>query len=186
MRSKNVHSFAAAGERERSLGALDRRRVCCGSPGLVLALDLRGERPHTDAASVDEIIAHYYTAIGGRSHLERITSRHVNVHAPGYEYSESFDGETWEYDFQSKKLAIDTGAAAAAGRRGPSSMNRSWTTRPRGTRSASRVPVEGGLLQPHHFIEREVSSGRLMSTLQWDSIRTNVKLGESAIRRPLP
>ena len=91
----------------------------------------------------DAIFTRYYDAIGGRDRLERIQSRHmwgvysegaltastdiawkrpalrrVNVHAPGFEYSEGFDGRTWEYNFQTQKLVVDTGAAADAGRRG--------------------------------------------------------------------
>lgn len=93
--------------------------------------------------TADDIIAHYYRAIGGRDRLERISTRHmwgtyaegslhantdiawkrpslrrVNVHAPGFEYSEGFDGQTWEYNFQKQQLVVDTGAAADAGRRG--------------------------------------------------------------------
>ena len=42
----------------------------------------------------------------------------------------------------------------------------------------------GGVLQPHRFVERELQTGRLMNTLQWDSIRTNVDLGERELGRP--
>jgi len=44
--------------------------------------------------------------------------------------------------------------------------------------------AEGGVLQPHRFIERELQTNRLMSTLQWDSIRTNIDLGERELGRP--
>ena len=217
--------------------------------------------------SPDAIIAHYYRAIGGRDHLERITSRHmwgvysegkfsattdmawkrpmwrrVNVHAPGYDYSEGFDSLTWEYNFQSHKLVIDTGAAADAGRRG-AEFDESFVDYARkghqvavvgaerfADRPAHRVRVtladgwakeyvfddssglilalrkampvhatgapvtsvsvyedwraEGGVLQPHRFVEREVASGRLMSTLRWDRIQTNIELGPRELGRP--
>ena len=42
----------------------------------------------------------------------------MNVHAPGFDYAEGFDGRTWEYNFQKQQLVVDTGAAADAGRRG--------------------------------------------------------------------
>jgi hypothetical protein len=96
-----------------------------------------------NGSTADAIIAHYYRAIGGYDRLERITTRHmwgsyaegtlhastdivwkrpmlrrVNVHAPGFDYAEGFDGETWEYNFQKQRLVLDTGAAADAGRRG--------------------------------------------------------------------
>jgi hypothetical protein len=95
------------------------------------------------ATTPDAIFTRYYNAIGGRDRLERIQSRHmwgvysegtltantdiawkrpalrrVNVHAPGFDYSEGFDGRTWEYNFQTQRLVVDTGAAADAGRRG--------------------------------------------------------------------
>jgi hypothetical protein len=41
-----------------------------------------------------------------------------------------------------------------------------------------------GLLVPHRFVERETATGRLMNTLQWDSIRTNVPLGPAELGRP--
>ena len=44
--------------------------------------------------------------------------------------------------------------------------------------------AEGGVLQPHRFVEREVASGRLMSTLRWDSIQTNIELGPRELGRP--
>jgi hypothetical protein len=45
--------------------------------------------------------------------------------------------------------------------------------------------AEEGVLQPHRFAEHDVRSGRLMNTLQWDSIRTNVKLTASDLGRPV-
>ena len=91
----------------------------------------------------DSVIARYYVAIGGHDALIAITtrrmngayvegklhattdivwrrpeSRRVNLHAPGFDYSEGFDGSTWEYNHLSKKAVRDTGAAEAAGRRG--------------------------------------------------------------------
>jgi hypothetical protein len=44
---------------------------------------------------------------------------------------------------------------------------------------------EGGVLQPHRFAEHDVASGRLMNTLQWDSIRTNVRLTANDLGRPV-
>jgi hypothetical protein len=215
----------------------------------------------------DAIIAHYYRAIGGYDRLEHITSRRmwgvysegkfsattdmawkrpawrrVNVHAPGYDYSEGFDSLTWEYGFQSKKFIIDTGAAAKAGRRGAEFDESFVDYAAKGHRvslvgaerfadrpahrirvvladgwekeyifddstgliaalrkampvHATGAPVtsvtvyedwraEGGVLQPRRFIERELASGRLMNTLQWDSIRTNLDLGERELGRP--
>ena len=99
----------------------------------------RGSR----AASVDLAIDNYYRAVGGYDHLEAVKTRHmigtyvegdlhavtdifwqrpalrrVNVHAPGFEYSEGFDGETWEYNHLTRRAVIDTGAPADVGRRG--------------------------------------------------------------------
>jgi hypothetical protein len=222
---------------------------------------------HPEATSPDAIVAHYYRAIGGYDRLESIGSRHmwgvysegklrattdmawkrptwrrVNVHAPGFDYSEGFDSLTWEYGFQSGKFTIDTGAAAAAGRRGAEfdesfvdaakkghhvslvgaerfvdrpahrlrvSLADGWekeyifddstglivALRKAMPVHATGAPVtsvtvyedwrvEGGVLQPHRFIERELQSGRLMNALQWDSIRTNVDLGERELGRP--
>ena len=221
----------------------------------------------TGALSADEIIAHYYRAIGGHDRLERIVTRHmwgtysegtlnaktdiawkrpalrrVNVHAPGFDYSEGFDGRTWEYNFQKQQLVTDTGAAADAGRRGAEFdesfvdyAQKGHTVEVVGAESfanrpahrirvvladgwqkeylfddstglivalekamplhATGAPVssltayedwraEGGVLQPHRFAEHDLSSGRLMNTLQWDSIRTNVRLTTSDLGRP--
>jgi hypothetical protein len=44
--------------------------------------------------------------------------------------------------------------------------------------------VEGGVLQPHRFAEHDVQTNRLLNTLQWDSIRTNVSLSANEISRP--
>ena len=50
---------------------------------------------------------------------ERPRLRRVNVHAPGFEYSEGFDGRiVWEYNHLTKRAVVDTGAAEAAARRG--------------------------------------------------------------------
>ena len=93
--------------------------------------------------AIDEVIADYYQAIGGYALLKSVRSRRmygtytegalhattdilwerpalrrVNVHAPGFEYSEGFNGETWEYNHDSRKAVLDTGQAAAVGRRG--------------------------------------------------------------------
>ena len=103
----------------------------------------REPEPSSKAESADDIIARYYRAIGGHDRLAGITTRHmwgtysegsltastdivwkrpmirrVNVHAPGFDYAEGFDGKTWEYNFQKQQLVVDTGAAADAGRRG--------------------------------------------------------------------
>jgi hypothetical protein len=93
--------------------------------------------------SADYVIGMYYVAVGGYDAIKAVRSRRmrgtyaegtlrattdiawarpaarrVNVHAPGFEYSEGFDGSTWEYNFQSKVFQRDSGAAADAGRRG--------------------------------------------------------------------
>jgi hypothetical protein len=225
------------------------------------------EHEWSGGATADEIIEHYYSAIGGHDRLEQITTRHmwgsysegtlnaktdivwkrpalrrVNVHAPGFDYSEGFDGKTWEYNFQSKHAVVDTGAAADAGRRG-AEFDESFVDYARkghtvqvvgaesfGDRPAHRMRVtladgwqkeyvfddstglilalrkamplhatgpaitsitayeswseEGGVLQPHRFAEHDVLGGRLMNTLQWDSIRTNVSLSASDLGRP--
>jgi hypothetical protein len=223
--------------------------------------------PQAVALTPDAIFAHYFRAIGGRDRLEHIESRHmwgvysegkliantdmvwkrpawrrVNVHAPGFDYSEGFDGRTWEYSFQRQQLIVDTGAAADAGRRG-AEFDESFVdyatkghqvsvlgAESFGDRQAHRVRValadgwekqylfddstglilalrkampihatgapvtsvttyedwrsEGGVLQPHRFAERELESGRLLNSLQWDSIRTNVDVGARELGRP--
>jgi hypothetical protein len=66
----------------------------------------------------------YGTYVEGSLHAKtdilwkRPALRRVNVHAPGFEYSEGFDGETWEYNHDSHKAVVDTGQAADVGRRG--------------------------------------------------------------------
>lgn len=219
------------------------------------------------AAAPDAIFTRYYNAVGGRDRLERIQSRRmwgvysegtltantdiawkrpavrrVNVHAPGFEYSEGFDGRTWEYNLQTQRLVVDTGAAADAGRRG-AEFDESFVDYSRkghqvsvlgaetfDGRPAHRVRVvledgwakeyvfddstglilalrkamplhatgapvtsvtsyedwrrEGGILQPHRFIEREVQSGKLMNSLKWDSIRVDVDLSTRELGRP--
>jgi hypothetical protein len=218
-------------------------------------------------ATPDEIIARYYRAIGGRDRLERIDTRHmwgtysegsltartdiawkrpslrrVNVHAPGFDYAEGFDGQTWEYNFQKQRLVVDTGAAADAGRRG-AEFDESFVDYARkghavevvGAESFENRPahrirvaladgwqkeyvfddstglilalrkamplhatgpavtsvttyedwrVEGGVLQPHRFAEHDVQTGRLLNTLQWDSIAINVSLRAEELGRP--
>ena len=219
------------------------------------------------APTADDIIAHYYRAIGGHDRIEQVVTRHmwgaysegtlnaktdivwkrpalrrVNVHAPGFDYSEGFDGKTWEYNFQKHQLVVDTGAAADAGRRG-AEFDESFVdyatkgntvelvgAESFGDRPAHRIRVtladgwqkeyvfddstglilalrkamplhatgpaitsitsyedwrrDGGVLQPHRFAEHDVLSGRLMNTLQWDSIQTNVKLADGDVGRP--
>jgi hypothetical protein len=44
--------------------------------------------------------------------------------------------------------------------------------------------TERGVLQPHRFVERELQGGRLLNSLQWDSIRTNVDVGARELGRP--
>ena len=227
----------------------------------------RENEPSPSGATADEIIAHYYSAIGGHDRLEQVVTRHmwgsysegtlnaktdivwkrpalrrVNVHAPGFDYSEGFDGQTWEYNFQKKQAVVDTGAAADAGRRG-AEFDESFVDYARkghtvqlvgaesfGDRPVHRVRVtladgwqkeyvfddstglisalrkamplhatgpaitsitayedwrvEGGVLQPHRFTEHDVRAGRLLNTLQWDSIRTNVRLSPGDLHRP--
>ena len=99
--------------------------------------------PAATLPSADVVFDRYYRAIGGHDVLlgvstrrmwgtytegpmnartdiawQRPALRRVNVHAPGFDYSEGYDGRTWEYNFQSRRLVVDTGAAADAGRRG--------------------------------------------------------------------
>ena len=219
------------------------------------------------AATPDAIFARYYRAVGGRDRLEQVktrrmwgvysegtltantdmawkrpSSRRVNVHAPGFEYSEGFDGRTWEYSFQTKRLVIDTGVAADAGRRGAEFDESFVDYAGKGHqvsvlgaesfdgRAAHRVRVvlqdgwakeyvfddstglilalrkamplhatgapitsvttyddwrnEGGILQPHRFVEREVASGKLMNSLKWDSIVVNVGVTARELERP--
>jgi hypothetical protein len=94
-------------------------------------------------SAADSVFEKYYRAIGGLDRLLGVSSRQmhgtytegtllartdiawqrpdvrrVNVHAPGFEYSEGYDGRTWEFNFQSGQLVVDTGFAADAGRRG--------------------------------------------------------------------
>lgn len=62
---------------------------------------------------------------------QRPDTRRVNIHAPGFEYSEGYDGRTLEYNFQTLRLVVDTGAAADASRRGASLTisHRQWLRR---------------------------------------------------------
>jgi len=256
-----------------SMPLLRRTALIIASASLVASIgagsraSAREREPSPGAATVDEIIAHYYRAIGGHDRLEQVVTRHmwgaysegtleaktdivwkrpalrrVNVHAPGFDYSEGFDGKTWEYNFQKHQLVVDTGAAADAGRRG-AEFDESFVdyaakghtvqlvgAESFGSRPAHRVRVtladgwqkeyvfddstglilalrkamplhatgpaitsitgyedwrpEGGVLQPHRFAEHDVLSGKLMNTLQWDSIRTNVRLTSGELGRP--
>ena len=217
--------------------------------------------------SADSVLARYYRAIGGLDRLlgvatrrmwgtytegamvartdiawKRPDARRVNVHAPGFDYSEGFDGRTWEYSFQTQHLVVDTGAAADAGRRG-AEFDESFVAAGRKGHQVSVLGVEdfaghpafrvrviladgwvkeylfdqvsglilamrkampihatgpavesltsyedwrptNRLLQPYRFVERETGTGRLLTTLQWDSIRTNVSLNPEQIGRP--
>jgi outer membrane lipoprotein-sorting protein len=79
----------------------------------------REHEPSASSSTADEIIAQYYRAIGGHDRLEQVVTRHmwgtysegtlnaktdivwkrpslrrVNVHAPGFDYSEGSDGKT--------------------------------------------------------------------------------------------
>ena len=99
--------------------------------------------PRRAIAPVDSVLALYFEAVGGIEAIRAISSRRmegtyvegdlhattdiawqrpllrrVNVHAPGFDYAEGFDGVTWEFNFKSAKLVVDTGIAAATGRRG--------------------------------------------------------------------
>jgi hypothetical protein len=218
-------------------------------------------------AVADSVFARYYRAIGGidcvlavssrqmwgtytegrliaRTDIAwgRPQSRRVNVHAPGFEYAEGYDGHTWEFNFQTHRLVVDSGASADAGRRG-AEFDESFVSHARkghavevlGTallngRRTTRVQVRladgwtkeylfdqesgliaamrkampihatgpvvesltgyedwrpvGGCLTPHRFVERESATGRLLNTLQWDSIRTNLPLAPRQLGRP--
>lgn len=237
--------------------------VAC-APGTRVA-----RRTPTRLPSVDEVLGRYFRAVGGEERLlsvrsrqmwgtysegamtartdiawQRPSTRRVNIHAPGFEYSEGFDGRTWEFNFRTNHLVVDTGAAEAAGRRGAEFDESFVDYRMKGHRVAmigserfegrdayrlrvsltdgwekdylfdqesglivavrKAMPVHasgpavesmstyedwretGGLLQPHRFSEREVVSGRLMNTLQWDSIRVNGAMRADQLARPVP
>ena len=92
----------------------------------------------------ESVIRDYYTAVGGLARIHAITTRRmyghydegslhaatdiawkrpnlrrVNLDAPGFVYSEGFDGRlVWEYNHGSKRAVVDSGASEAAGRRG--------------------------------------------------------------------
>ncbi|HET9326246.1 MAG TPA: hypothetical protein VFQ05_05690 [Candidatus Eisenbacteria bacterium] len=231
-----------------------------------LALELRIVAP-ARIQSVDHVISMYYAAIGGYEALKAVKSRRmrgiytegtlrattdiawarpaqrrVNVHAPGFEYSEGFDGSTWEYDFQAKSFKRDSGAAADAGRRGAEfdesfvdyrakghrvvllgvdsvraretfhlrvtladgwvkeyyfdtkthlivALRKAMPIHARGPVVASLSYYEdwrrtGTLIQPYALVEREATSGRLMTTLQWDVIESNPVLLQSELQPP--
>jgi hypothetical protein len=221
----------------------------------------------SQSRSVDAVINAYYRAVGGYERLKAIGTRHmigtytegslnaktdilwkrpalrrVNVHAPGFEYSEGFDGETWEYNHLTGKAVVDTGAAADAGRRG-AEFDESFVDYHRkghrvelvgremvggsevvqlrvtlrdgfakdyyfDTRThliaavgkampihAAGAPVrtlsvyedwrpEGGVLQPHTFVEKEVETGKVLNTLHWDRIDGNVSIAPEEIANP--
>jgi hypothetical protein len=219
------------------------------------------------SGSVDEVIAEYYRAIGGYERLESINTRRmsgtyvegslhattdilwqrpalrrVNVHAPGFEYSEGFDGETWEYNHLTRKAVIDTGALAAVGRRGAEFDESFVDYRAKANRVemvgremlegvdvvhlrvtlndgftkdyyfdarthliaavGKAMPIhavgpavrtlsfyedwreEGGLLQPHSFVEKVVATGAVLNTLHWERIEDNAAIGRAEIENP--
>jgi hypothetical protein len=151
--------------------------LACRRPALV------SSEPRPAAESPDAIIARYYRAIGGYDRLERITTRHmwgvysegsltattdiawkrpalrrVNVHAPGFDYSEGFDGRTWEYNFKSQQLVVDTGAAADAGRRG-AEFDESFVDYARKGHVVSLVGGERFADRPAHRIRVSLADG---------------------------
>ena len=220
------------------------------------------------AVTADDVIREYYQAVGGHDRIVAIHNRRmwghynegdlhaatdiawarsglrrVNVHAPGFEYSEGFDGHTvWEYNHLTKHAVADTGAAEAAGRRG-SEFDESIVDYGAkgytvlllgmdsvGARPAYRVRVqltdgwvkdyyfdrathlilalrkampihatgaavesltdyadwrkESGVLQPYSFTERDVRTGRIMNTLQWDRIISNGEISKAELAEP--
>ena len=217
--------------------------------------------------SPDRVIADYYRAVGGYTALQHVRTRRmsgtyvegslhatteilwkrpalrrVNVHAPGFEYSEGFDGQTWEYNHDTKKAVVDTGEQADVGRRGAEFDESFVDYRAKGnsvrfigmeslggrqvahlrvtladgfakeyyfaTRThlivavgkamrihAMGAPVrsltyyqdwrrDGGLLQPHSFVEKEVATGKVLNTLHWDRIVINSPIGAKEIGNP--
>ena len=219
------------------------------------------------APPADSVFARYYRAIGGLDRLLAVStrrmwgtyvegslvartdiawarpeSRRVNIHAPRFEYAEGYDGHTWEFNFQTRRLVVDTGAAADAGRRGAEfdesfvgheqkghtvavvgverfrdreatrirvSLADGWTKEYLfdqesglivALRKAMPIHATGpvieslttyedwrsvdGLLVAHRFVETETTTGRMLNTLQWDSIRTNVLLRPRDSGRP--
>src|SRR4051812_48176935 len=92
--------------------------------------------------SAEDVVRDYYAAVGGLDRIRAITNRRmyghydegslhattdivwqrpklrrVNVEAPGFVYSEGFDGTVvWEYNHATKRAVVDTGASEAAGR----------------------------------------------------------------------
>ena len=225
-------------------------------------------QPNTSTSrAVDAVIDEYYRAVGGYAGIKSIRTRHmlgtyvegslhattdivwqrpalrrVNVHAPGFEYSEGYDGETWEYNHLTGKAVIDTGSAADAGRRGAEFDESFVDYRAKGHRveligremlGASTVVhlrvtlsdgfakdyyfdaathliaavgkampihavgaavktlsfyedwrVDGGVLQPHSFVEKEVATGKVLNTLHWDRIENNVPIRIAEIENP--
>jgi len=110
-------------------------------------------------AAVDSVFTRYYRAIGGLDRVLAVTSRrmwgtYVEGALSAHTYAEGFDGRTWEYNFQMRRLVVDSGVAADAGRGGRNSMS------------------------------RESATGRLLNTLQWDSVRTNVGVDARQLGRP--
>ena len=218
-------------------------------------------------SSPARIIADYYRAVGGYTAIKHVRTRRmygtyvegslhattdilwqrpalrrVNVHAPGFEYSEGFDGRTWEYNHTSQKAVLDTGEQADIGRRGAEFDESFVDYRARGNRvdfigsesladktvahlrvtladgfakeyyfdrrthlivavgKAMRIhargePVrsltyyedwrrDGGLLQPHSFVEKEVGTGKVLNTLHWDRIVINAPISPDEIGNP--
>ena len=219
------------------------------------------------AAPADSLIGLYYDAVGGLDAIRAIGSRRmrgtyvegqlhattdiawrrpklrrVNVHAPGFEYSEGYDGVTWEYNFQLKRAVLDTGIAAETGVRGAEFDEPFVEYRAKGHRvellgltslaghdaihlrvaladgwqkeyyfdpvthlivaMRKAMPIhaigsavqtltryddwrlEAGVLQPHRFVERIVSTGEALNTLQWDRIESNVALASAELCPP--
>jgi hypothetical protein len=234
--------------------------ACAGHPPTL--------QPNTPTSrTVGAVIDEYYHAVGGYASIKAIRTRHmfgtyvegplhattdivwqrpalrrVNVHAPGFEYSEGYDGETWEYNHLTGKAVVDTGGAADVGRRGAEFDESFVDYRAKGHRveligretlGASHVvhlrvtlsdgfskdyyfdgdthlitavgkampihavgaPVktlsfyedwsaEGGVLQPHSFVEKEVAAGKVLNTLHWACIETNVPIRIVEIENP--
>ena len=135
------------------------------------------------APTSNDIITHYYRAVGGYDRLERVATRHmwgtysegtlhantdivwkrpalrrVNVHAPGFDYAEGFDGDTWEYNFQQQQLKIDTGAAAAAGRRG-AEFDESFVDYARKRHTVEVLGAESFENRPAHWLRVTLEDG---------------------------
>jgi hypothetical protein len=123
---------------------IDRFRPSAVLGCALLSVSCASLRQQHQAVTAGDVIHEYYAAVGGYDRIaairnrrmwgrydegnmhattdiawERPRIRRVNVHAPGFEYSEGFDGRTvWEYNHLTKRAVVDTGAAEAAARRG--------------------------------------------------------------------